>query len=148
MLKSGSLKIIYNWLQNYHHTTKFLASKEIIQTLFMMSCAYLKTLVVNFNRQMHHLERSIDVFMKSCTYWENPNQRRIQMIHRPCEKPEISLFCSDFQKIFPDFGRYLKFLPCEFTIFTWFKSAPDILKCSSKSWCALLLMDIILRLPV
>ena len=34
-----------------------------------------------------------------------------------------------FLKIFPDFERYLKFLPCEFTIFTWSKFAPVNKQC-------------------
>ena len=54
-------------------------------------------------------------------YLTNHTQRRIQKIDKPCEKSEIFRF----SKIFPDFGRYLKFLHWEFTIFTWSKSAPD-----------------------
>ena len=38
----------------------------------------------------------------------------------------ISRFLFRIWKIFLDFGRYLKFLPGEFTIFTWSKSAPAI----------------------
>ena len=59
--------------------------------------------------------------------WLIKLQKRIQKINRPCKKKsEISRFCYQFLKIFPDFGRYLKFLPCKFTIFTWLKSAPAV----------------------
>ena len=53
-------------------------------------------------------------------------QRRIQKINSPCEKSKISRVCSNFPKNSPIFRRYLKFLPCKFTFFTWSKSTPEI----------------------
>ena len=50
------------------------------------------------------------LFLDLSKYYVNFNiQRWIQKKSRPCGKSEISWFCSDFKKIFPDIGNVWNF---------------------------------------